>query len=59
MAFKIPYLYDLYDLITKLYTEQASVIIMKMSIFASLAKAKLDIESIKGSNLVVVNCLRQ
>jgi adenine specific DNA methylase Mod len=27
---------------------------MKMSIFATLAKAKLDIESIKGSNLVAV-----
>jgi hypothetical protein len=28
---------------------------MKMSIFATLAKAKLDVESIKGSSLVAVS----
>jgi hypothetical protein len=27
---------------------------MKMSIFTTLAKAKLDIEGVKGSNLVAV-----
>jgi hypothetical protein len=51
MEFKTPYLYDF---VTKLCREQATVIIMKMSIFASLAKAKLNTESIKGSNLVAV-----
>jgi hypothetical protein len=35
-------------------SRQQSYLIMKMSIFASLANMKLDIESIKGSYLVVV-----
>jgi hypothetical protein len=50
MAFKISYLYDF---VTKPCMEQATVILNhEKSIFASLAKAKLDTGSIKGSNLV-------
>jgi len=52
MAFKIPYSYDS----IKNYTgsRQKSHEIVKMPIFRALAKAKLDIESTKGSYLVAV-----
>jgi hypothetical protein len=57
MAFNILYLHDF---VTKLCRRQASV--MKMSIFATLAKEKLDIESIKTqtwwrSGIRSINCL--
>jgi hypothetical protein len=52
MAFKI---LCLYDLITKLCREQATVIINHEHVmFGTLAKAKMSKESIKGSDLVEV-----
>jgi hypothetical protein len=54
VAFKIPYVYDF---ITKLRRQQAKIIqTMKMRMFATLDKAKPDIESIRGLNLAAVTC---
>jgi hypothetical protein len=51
---KIPYVYDY---ITKLCRQQAEVIkITIMRMFATLDKAKPDIESIRGLNLAAVTC---
>jgi hypothetical protein len=51
MAFQIPYVYDY---ITNLCRQQRSFKIMIMKMFATLDKAKLEIESIRGLNMAAV-----